>query len=82
MTLEKAYKEQLKSGTYDAIAEKYRDPGTVYAFQILEGQIIAGHDVKLQAFRHLQDLARVESKQPDFQFNYDLDDLGLERPKH
>ncbi|MDN4552962.1 terminase large subunit [Lacticaseibacillus paracasei] len=73
MTLEKAYKEQLKSGTYDAIAEKYRDPGTVYAFQILEGQIIAGHDVKLQAFRHLQDLARVESKQPDFQFNYDLD---------
>lgn len=73
MTLEKAYKEQLKSGTYDAIAEKYRDPGTVYAFQILEGQIIAGHDVKLQAFRHLQDIARVESKQADFPFHYSLD---------
>ncbi|WP_203624473.1 terminase TerL endonuclease subunit [Lacticaseibacillus sp. 866-1] len=71
--VDKAYKEQLKSGVYDAVSEKYHDPGTVYAFQVLEGQILAGKDIKLAAFRHLQDLARAESKQSDFNYNYDLD---------
>ncbi|WP_063516958.1 terminase large subunit domain-containing protein [Schleiferilactobacillus harbinensis] len=73
MTVDKAYKMQMKAGVYDAIIDKYRDPGTVYAFQVLEGEIIAGRDIKLAAFRHLQDLARAENKQVDFPFHYSLD---------
>ena len=73
MTVDKAYKNQMKSGTYDAIATRYNDPGTIYAFKVLEGQIIANQDIKLACFRHLQDLARAEDKQSDFPFHYDLD---------
>lgn len=73
MTVDKAYKMQRDDGIYDAIADRYRDPGTVYAFQVLEGGILAGRDIKLQAFRHLQDLARAENSQDDFPFHYSLD---------
>lgn len=71
MTVVKAYQEQRDAGAYDDLVKEYRDPGTVYAMQILEGQVIAGEDIKLQAFRHLQDLARIGQK--DFPFHYDLD---------
>ncbi|MFD1428683.1 terminase TerL endonuclease subunit [Lacticaseibacillus mingshuiensis] len=71
--VDEAYSQQRNSGVYDAVAGKYADPGTKYAFQVLEGSVIAGQDVKLAAFRHLQDLARSEDKQHDFAYHYDLD---------
>lgn len=70
-TVERAYKQQLAAGEYDEIADKYHDPMTVYAFQVLEGAIIAGEDIKLYCWRHLQDLTRIG--QADFPYHYDLD---------
>lgn len=73
MKVDKAYRQQRDAGVYDQIAEHYRDPGTVYSFQVLEGETLAGQDIKLAAFRHLQDLARAESSQADFPFHYSID---------
>lgn len=70
MTVEKAYSQQKESGAYSDIAEQYRDPGTRYAFAILEGDVLAGEDLKLQSFRHLQDLTRQDAD--DFPYHYDL----------
>lgn len=70
-TVEKAYKQQRDSGAYDSIANDYHDPATTYSFQVLEGTIIAGQDIKLACFRHLQDLARIG--QANFPYHYDLD---------
>ncbi|WP_127849475.1 terminase TerL endonuclease subunit [Lacticaseibacillus hulanensis] len=65
-----AYQEQRDAGAYTEIFTKYRDPGTRYAFAVLEGQVIADEDIKLQAFRHLQDLLR--QGREDFPYRYDL----------
>lgn len=69
-TVGRAYKQQMNSGAYDSIANDYHDPMTQYAFQVLEGTILAGQDIKLACWRHLQDLTRVG--QADFQYHYDL----------
>lgn len=50
-------------GSYDSlgfskIRKKYQDPGTKYAFDVLDGKIMAGYLIKLAAFRHLRDLQR------------------------
>lgn len=71
MSVEKAYKQQMKSGAYDSIAKQYHDPATTYSFQVLEGTIMAGQDIKLACFRHLQDLTRIGDD--DFPYHYDLD---------
>ena len=65
-----AYKARKGSGAYNAIFKQYRDPGTKYAFAILEGNEVAGVDMKLSAFRHLQDLTRIGSK--DFPYTFSL----------
>ncbi|GEK06647.1 terminase large subunit [Schleiferilactobacillus harbinensis] len=70
-TVEIAYKQQRDSGAYDSIANDYHDPATTYAFQVLEGTILAGQDIKLACWRHLQDLTRVGDA--DFPYHYDLD---------
>ena len=58
-TVERAYKQQRDNGAYDKIADKYHDPMTAYAFQVLEGTTMAGKDIKLACWRHLQDLTRI-----------------------
>lgn len=62
-------------GSYDGldfsdIRKKYQDPGTKYAFDVLDGKIRAGYLIKLAAFRHLRDLQRQFS--PDFPFVYSI----------
>ncbi|WP_281829218.1 terminase large subunit [Lactobacillus amylolyticus] len=59
---------------YNAIAEKYRDPATKYAFKVLNGEILAGYKIKLACFRHLQDLKRSEEHDISFPYHYDLDE--------
>lgn len=49
---------------------KYMDPGTVYAFDVLDGKITTGYLIKLAAFRHLRDLQR--QGQADFPYTYDI----------
>jgi phage terminase large subunit-like protein len=71
MSVQKAYKQQRDNGAYDVIAEKYRDPMTTYAFKVMEGEIVAGEDIKLYCWRHLQDLTRVGDN--DFDYVYSLD---------
>ncbi|WP_288528277.1 terminase large subunit [uncultured Secundilactobacillus sp.] len=51
------------------IRAHYTDAGTQYAFKVLEGQQVAGHMVKLAAFRHLRDLQRQDTT--EFPFVYD-----------
>lgn len=62
-------------GAYDGldfseIRNKYKDPGTKYAFDVLDGKIVAGYLIKLAAFRHLRDLQRQYSS--DFPFVYSI----------
>lgn len=69
----KAYREERDAGNYSKIIKKYRDPATKYAFQVLEGDVLSSRSIKLDSFRHLQDLRRVEDKDPEFPYTYDLD---------
>lgn len=64
------YNQRKQAGAYTEVFQTYRDPGTRYAFAIMEGQQIAGVDMMLSAFRHLQDLTRIGT--PDFPYSYDL----------
>lgn len=71
MNVDKAYREQRDEGCYKKIFKQYKDPATRYAFAVLEGKILAGNMIKLNAFRHLQDLRRVE-EDTEFKYTYDL----------
>lgn len=53
----------------------YRDPGTVYARQVLNGSIVVGYKMKLAMFRHIRDLQRVLEHDPDFPYVYDLQEV-------
>lgn len=68
MTVDKAYRSQ----DYTDILKKYRDPATVYAYLVLSGKQEAGEKTKLDCFRHLQDLKRVEDPDVEFKYHYDL----------
>ena len=52
------------------IRNKYTDPGTQYAFKVLDEEVLAGYLIKLAAFRHLRDLQR--SEDGDFTYHYDV----------
>lgn len=66
------YTVEKNSGKYDYIFEKYqKDPALQYCVRILEGKVITGEDIKLMAFRHLQDLRRID-EEPDFPYFYDM----------
>lgn len=71
-SLAKAYKQERDAGNYSKIFKQYRDPATKYAFAVLEGKIVACYMIKLNSFRHLQDLRR-QYEDPDFKYHYDLD---------
>lgn len=68
--IDEAYLARKNENAYTTIFEQYRDPATRYSFAILEGDVTAGVDMKLSAFRHLQDLTRIGSE--DFPYTYDL----------
>lgn len=56
---------------YSFIRAKYNDPGTLYAFDVLDEKVVTGYMIKLAAFRHLQDLKRAEENDNSFPFYYD-----------
>ena len=66
-----AYRIEKKSGSYDDIFKKYRDPATKYAFAVLEQKFLSSYMMKLDSFRHIQDLRRQE-EDPNFKYTYDL----------
>lgn len=68
----KAYRHEKATGSYDHIFRTYNDPATVYAIKCLEGDFLSSNMMKLDSFRHLQDLVRSETD-PDFPYHYDLD---------
>lgn len=55
---------------FDEIRKKYQDPGTRYAFEVLDEKILTGYLIKLAAFRHLRDLQRVGDN--DFKYHYSI----------
>ena len=66
--VDKAYQSQ----NYDKIRAKYKDDGTQYAFDVMDGKLVAGYMIKLACFRHLQDLKRVETSVDDFPYHYSV----------
>lgn len=67
----KEYQKERKNGCYDEILEEYKDPATKYCFNILNERIISSYSIKLQAFRHIQDLRRIK-EDDSFNYIYDL----------
>lgn len=55
---------------YKRYLDKYNDPATQYAFDVLfTDKYIAGRDTQLACFRHMQDLGR--QRDNDFPYHYD-----------
>lgn len=63
-----------KSIDWTDIRKNYQDPGTAYAFKVLDGDIMAGYKIQLACFRHLRDLQR--QGQDDFPFVYSISALN------
>ena len=61
---------------YTIIRDRFNDAGTRYAFDVLDGKIMAGYMMRLACFRHVQDLKRANANQADFPFEYDLEKVG------
>ncbi len=53
---------------FKGIKKQYTDPGTKYAFDVLDGKIQSGYMIKLASFRHLRDLQRQGNS--DFPYTY------------
>ncbi|MGK4033858.1 terminase large subunit [Pediococcus acidilactici] len=60
-----------KSIDYSEIKKKYQDEGTKYCFAVLDGKIMAGYDIQLACFRHVQDLTRQNTE--DFPYTYSVE---------
>lgn len=60
-----------KSIDYSEIKKKYQDEGTKYCFAVLDGEIMAGYDIQLACFRHVQDLTRQNTE--DFPYIYSVE---------
>lgn len=58
---------------FNGIREKYADPATEYAFNVLNEKVMTGYLMKLACFRHLRDLQRVENE--EFEFYYDVNEV-------
>ncbi|WP_290033882.1 terminase TerL endonuclease subunit [Ligilactobacillus cholophilus] len=65
------YYTELDNGCYDSIIEEYRDPATRYCFRVLNEEVLTCNSIKLQAFRHIQDLRRI-TEDDNFNYYYDL----------
>jgi phage terminase large subunit-like protein len=57
-----------RSIDYANVRSQYTDAGTVYCFDVLDGKVMAGYDIKLACFRHLQDLSRQNTS--EFPYHY------------
>lgn len=68
------YKRLKSDGAFDDIVAKYKDPATKYSFYILEEKVQSGYMIKLDAFRHVQDLRRIELDD-EFNYYYDLKEV-------
>lgn len=66
-----AYRREKQAGNYDNIFDKYKDPATKYAFQVLEENVLSSEMMKLDSFRHLQDLRR-QTSCSNFKYHYDI----------
>lgn len=53
---------------YANVRSQYTDAGTVYCFDVLDSKVMAGYDIKLACFRHLQDLSRQNTS--EFPYHY------------
>lgn len=73
VTLDDAYVDSDYADVYKA----YRDPATKYARDVLTGKILAGYKLRLSAFRHVRDLKRVLTDDPNFDYVYDLDHVKM-----
>ena len=51
-TITKIYQDS----DFSEVREKYQDPGTKYAFDVMDGKIQAGYMMQLACLRHLRDL--------------------------
>lgn len=60
-----------KSIDYSEIKKKYQDEGTKYCFAVLDGEIMAGYDIQLACFRHVQDLTRQNTE--EFPYTYSVE---------
>lgn len=58
---------------FDKVRKTYTDPGTTYAFDVLDEKVVTGYLIKLAAFRHLRDLERELSG--NFRFHYDVKEI-------
>lgn len=57
---------------YERYLDKYNDPATQYAFNVLfTDKYVTNRDAQLACFRHLQDLGR--QRDSDFPYHYDTD---------
>ncbi|MGQ2283447.1 terminase TerL endonuclease subunit [Leuconostoc pseudomesenteroides] len=71
-------KEAVKSEKrrYKRYLDKYNDPATQYAFDVLfTSKYVTGRDAQLACFRHLQDLGR--QRDSDFPYHYDTDYITM-----
>lgn len=59
---------------FSEVRKEYTDAGTAYCFDVLDGKILAGYNIKLACFRHLRDLQR--QGQEDFPYVYSVDDFN------
>ena len=59
---------------FSEIRKQYTDPGTKYAFDVLDGRVMTGYLIKLAAFRHLRDLQRQNSDR--FPFHYEVKEIA------
>lgn len=58
---------------FSEIKKNYTDAGTRYAFKVLEGEVVAGYQIKLAALRHLRDLQR--QGDDDFPYVYSIKEV-------
>lgn len=70
LTKKKNVLEWYRRLDFSEIRKKYTDPGTQYAFDVLDEKIVSGYVIKLACFRHLRDLQR--QGQADFPYRYSL----------
>lgn len=54
------------------VRRKYHDAGTKYAFDVLDGNIMAGYHIQLAALRHVRDLSRVDD---NYHWHYDVEEV-------
>lgn len=64
-----------KESDFKEVFEKYKDPATMYARKVMNGEVLAGYKMKLEMFRHLKDLQKAEEGSTDFPYHYDLQEV-------